>query len=73
MQRRINAAQDGVTVQQFGSCNGRRSHPPARPLQVWTSLKALDGREFCSMLNALIRDDAQLTDEVADQVGADAR
>ena len=36
--------------------------------QVWTSLKDLDGREFCSMLNALIRDDAQLTDEVADQV-----
>ena len=36
--------------------------------QVWTSLRDLDGREFCSMLNALIRDDAQLTDEVADQV-----
>ena len=41
--------------------------------QVWTSLKALDGREFCSMLSALIRDDAQLTDEVPDQAGADAR
>ena len=36
--------------------------------QVWTSLKSLDGREFCFMLNSLIRDDAKLTDEVADQV-----
>jgi hypothetical protein len=36
--------------------------------QVWTSMKDLDGREFCFMLNALIRDDAKLTDEVADQV-----
>jgi hypothetical protein len=35
---------------------------------VWTSLKSLNGREFCFMLNSLIRDDAKLTDEVADQV-----
>ena len=55
----------------------RRSRPTARaPVapqhtassQVWTSLKSLDGREFCFMLNSLIRDDAKLTDEVADQV-----
>jgi hypothetical protein len=35
---------------------------------VWTSLKSLNGREFCFMLNSLIRDDMKLTDEVADQV-----
>ena len=35
---------------------------------MWTSLKSLNGREFCFMLNSLIRDDAKLTDEVADQV-----
>jgi hypothetical protein len=35
---------------------------------VWTSLKSLNGREFCFMLNSLIRDDTKLTDEVADQV-----
>jgi hypothetical protein len=40
------------------------------PPQVWTSLKTLNGREFCFMLNSLIRDDAKLTDEVADQVPA---
>ncbi len=38
--------------------------------QVWTSMKTLNGREFCFMLNTLIRDDATLTDEVADQVPA---
>ena len=43
------------------------------PPQVWTSLKTLNGREFCFMLNSLIRDDAKLTDEVADQVGAGGR
>ena len=35
---------------------------------MWTSLKSLDGREFCFMLNSLIRDDMKLTDEVANQV-----
>jgi hypothetical protein len=35
---------------------------------VWTSLKTLNGREFCFMLNSLIREDAKLTDEVANQV-----
>jgi hypothetical protein len=35
---------------------------------VWTSLKSLNGCQFCSMLNSLIRDDARLTDDVADQV-----
>jgi hypothetical protein len=35
---------------------------------VWTSLKSLNGREFCFMLNSLIRDDMMLTDEVANQV-----
>jgi hypothetical protein len=35
---------------------------------VWTSAKKLDGREFCSIFNSLIRDDALLTDDVADQV-----
>ncbi len=43
------------------------------PPQVWTSFKTLNGREFCFMLNSLIRDDARLTDEVADQVGAGGR
>ncbi len=59
----------------------KRSHPPVVPVhrllrsatrrcppQVWTSLKTLNGREFCFMLNSLIRDDAKLTDEVANQV-----
>ena len=40
------------------------------PPQVWTSFKTLNGREFCFMLNSLIRDDATLTDEVAEQVPA---
>jgi hypothetical protein len=37
-------------------------------------MKTLNGRErkteFCFMLNSLIRDDATLTDEVAEQVPA---
>ncbi len=37
-------------------------------LQVWLSYNTLNGRKFCEMFNSLIRDDAKLTDEVADQV-----
>jgi hypothetical protein len=36
--------------------------------KVWTSVKVLDGREFCFMLNELVRNDALLDDDVADQV-----
>ncbi len=36
--------------------------------KVWTSQKQLAGREFCSIVNELIRTDALLTDEVADQL-----
>ena len=50
------------------ACPRSRETAACATPQVWTSLKALDGNEFCSMLNALIRDDAQLTDTVADQV-----
>jgi hypothetical protein len=35
---------------------------------VWTSQRQLNGREFCSVFNELIRDDALLDDDVADQV-----
>jgi hypothetical protein len=35
--------------------------------KVWTSQKKLEGREFCSIVNELIRTDALFTDEVADQ------
>ena len=36
--------------------------------KVWTSQKKLAGREFCSIVNELLRTDALLTDEVADQL-----
>ena len=36
--------------------------------KVWTSQKRLGGREFCFILNELIRKDALFTDEVADQL-----
>ena len=36
--------------------------------KVWTSQKQLQGREFCSILNELIRTDALLTDKVADRL-----
>ena len=35
--------------------------------KVWTSANALNGREFCSIFNALIRDDERLDDELAAQ------
>ena len=35
---------------------------------MWTSLRQLNGREFCSIFNELIRDDPLLDDRVADQV-----
>ena len=36
--------------------------------KVWTSQHALDGLEFCSMFNFIIRGDCKLDDELADQV-----
>jgi hypothetical protein len=36
--------------------------------KVWTSGNDLGGREFCSILNELIREDAKLGDELAKQV-----
>ena len=36
--------------------------------KVWTSVRKLDDREFCSIFNELIRNDELLDDKVADQV-----
>jgi hypothetical protein len=36
--------------------------------KVWTSQHALDGLEFCSMFNSLVRGDCNHDDELADQV-----
>ncbi len=36
--------------------------------KVWTSDKVLNGHEFCFILNELVRDDAMLTDKIADRV-----
>ena len=36
--------------------------------KVWTSQHVLDGLEFCSMFNSLVRGDCQHDDELADQV-----
>ena len=36
--------------------------------KVWTSQHVLDGREFCSMFNSLVRCDCKHDDELADQV-----
>jgi hypothetical protein len=36
--------------------------------KVWTSQHALDGLEFCSMFNSLVRGDFEHDDELADQV-----
>jgi hypothetical protein len=41
--------------------------------KVWTSAKMLDGREFCFILNELVRDDLLLTDDIADRVAKLAR
>jgi hypothetical protein len=36
--------------------------------KVWTSQHVLDGREFCSMFNSLVRGDCKHDDELADDV-----
>jgi len=41
--------------------------------KVWTSVKELDGREFCFILNELVRNDLLLTDDIADRVAKLAR
>jgi hypothetical protein len=41
--------------------------------KVWTSQKTLQGREFCSILNEIIRDDEMMDKKLADQVALLAR
>jgi hypothetical protein len=48
--------------------NCRKATGRACLAQVWTSVKQLDGREFCFMFNELIRNDEQLEDKVAKKV-----
>ena len=66
MRRCVNAVRTRRHLPALGAHRG--SAMCRCPPQVWTSLQTLNGREFSFMLNSLIRDDAKLTDDVADQV-----